>query len=107
MTELLRPHAEQTFADELAALERAQVFVDRVVPLSWPDDPPVGHFAETADDADGSLGKQTLTWAHADGVATLRLQGGLARALLPNPIPAGARWQEIDRPEDIAHWQAS
>jgi general secretion pathway protein L len=76
---------------QLAWLERAQVFVDRLVPLSWPDDPPVGHFAE-ADDADPALGRQTLTWAHADGVATLRLQGGLARALLPNPIPDGARW---------------
>ena len=78
-------------AGQLAWLERSQVSVDRVVPLSWPDDPPVGHFAE-ADDADPALGKQTLTWAHADGVASLRLQGGLARALLPNPIPDGARW---------------
>ena len=79
-------------AGQLRWLERAQVFVDRVVPLSWPDDPPVGHFAETDDGADTALGRQTLTWAHADGVATLRLQGGLARALLPNPIPTGARW---------------
>ena len=31
------------------------------------------------------------TWAHADGVASVRLQGGLARALLPQP-PPGARW---------------
>jgi general secretion pathway protein L len=77
---------------QLAALERGQVFVDRVVPLAWPDDPPLGHFAAADDDPAGSLGRQTLTWAHADGVATLRLQGGLARALLPNPIPAGARW---------------
>ena len=33
---------------ELAALEKADVFVDRVVPMAWPDDPPIGHFAETA-----------------------------------------------------------
>ncbi|MEP7102010.1 MAG: type II secretion system protein GspL, partial [Burkholderiales bacterium] len=32
---------------ELAALEKAEVFVDRVVPMAWPDDPPIGHFAET------------------------------------------------------------
>ena len=31
-------------------------------------------------------------------------EGAGVRALR---IPAGARWQEIDRPEDIAHWQAS
>ena len=31
---------------ELAALEKANVFVDRVVPAAWPDDPPSGHFAE-------------------------------------------------------------
>ena len=33
-----------------------------------------------------------LHWAHADGVAGLRLQGGLARALVPRPAPAGTRW---------------
>ena len=30
---------------ELAWLQRAHVFVDRVVPMSWPDDPPIGHFS--------------------------------------------------------------
>ena len=34
---------------QLAWLERAQVFVDRVVPLSWPDDPPVGHSPRPTD----------------------------------------------------------
>ena len=33
-----------------------------------------------------------LNWAHADGVVSLRLQGGLARACCPRPLPAGARW---------------
>ncbi len=77
---------------ELAALEKAQVFVDRVVPASWPDDPPSGHFAEAflgADRADEGL---LLHWAHADGVASIRLHGGLARALIPRPAPAGTRW---------------
>lgn len=77
---------------QLAALERARVFVDRVVPLSWPDDPPLGHFAEAPDDSGASLATMTLTYADTNGVATLRLQGGLARALLPTPLPETARW---------------
>jgi general secretion pathway protein L len=71
---------------ELAALERANVFVDRVLPQSWPDEPPRGHFCFT-DAAEG--GSPVLTWAHLGGVATLRLQGSLARSLLPKPLPAG------------------
>ena len=73
---------------ELATLEKAHVFIDRVVPMSWPDEPPTGHFAELGDPSQGA----TLTWAHADGVAHIGLQGSLARALLPNPLPEGARW---------------
>lgn len=74
---------------ELAALEKANVFVDRILPVSWPDDPPSGHFAH-ADEAQART--LALHWAHADGVATLSLQGGLARALLPQPLPDGVRW---------------
>lgn len=76
-------------AAELAALEKANVFADRVLPASWPDDPPSGHFA-LADEADAR--SLALHWSHADGVATLSLQGGLARALLPQPLPDGVRW---------------
>ena len=77
---------------ELAALEQADVFVDRVVPMAWPDDPPIGHFSETSvDPASGAHGVE-LHWAHADGVATVRLQGGLARALVPSPAPPETRW---------------
>ena len=84
---------------ELAALEKADVFVDRVVPMAWPDEPPLGHFAETPMDANG-LGSAAngmahgiaLNWAHADGVASVRLQGGLARSLVPNPAPPETRW---------------
>ncbi len=74
----------------LAGLERREVFVDRVVPLSWPDDWPIGHFSETT----GTSTKQDLmlTWAHTDGVVVLRLEGGLARSLLPQPLPEDARW---------------
>ena len=77
---------------ELTALERATVFVDRVVPMSWPDDPPSGHFSEAQPDAEATMSTLSLTWSHPDGVATLRLQGGLARALLPTPLPDGVRW---------------
>ncbi len=82
---------------ELAALERHRVFVDRVVPMVWPDTPPSGFFSEAgrAATVDGSGSPRqdvALTWSNADGVATLRLQGGLARALLPAELPADARW---------------
>lgn len=78
---------------ELAALEKAQVFVDRVAPMAWPDDPPAGHFAEIPQAAgETSAHGIALTWSHADGVAVLRLQGGLARSLVPNPPPEGTRW---------------
>ena len=79
---------------ELAALEKAQVFVDRVVPVAWPDDPPIGHFAENSTDPEAARGTEgiTLSWAHSDGVALVSLQGSLARALLPQPLPEGARW---------------
>lgn len=73
---------------ELATLEKANVFIDRVVPMSWPDEPPSGHFAERGDPSQGA----TLTWAHPDGVVQMNLQGTLARSLLPNPLPEGARW---------------
>src|SRR5438270_8574177 len=35
----------QWLRTELARLQRARVFVDRVVPMAWPDDPPIGHFS--------------------------------------------------------------
>jgi general secretion pathway protein L len=77
-------------AERLGQLERRKVFVDRVVPLSWPDDLPRGHFSEAADTE--SKEDVELTWAQAQGVVMLRLQGGLARALLPQPLPPEARW---------------
>jgi general secretion pathway protein L len=80
---------------ELAALEKADVFVDRVVPMAWPDDPPIGHFCEAGDgDAQPMRAGRglVLNWAHADGVVSVRLQGGLARTLIPQPAPPGTRW---------------
>ncbi|MBS0447284.1 MAG: general secretion pathway protein GspL [Proteobacteria bacterium] len=77
---------------ELAALEGANVFVDRIAPMAWPEDPPSGHFAESGSDAEGGTRGIALHWAHGDGVASVRLQGGLARALVPTPPPEGTRW---------------
>lgn len=77
---------------ELAALEKAEVFVDRVVPMAWPDDPPIGHFAETEAESGGATHGIALNWAHPDGVASVRLQGGLARALVPQPALPETRW---------------
>ena len=72
-------------AAELASLEQAQLFVDRVVPACWPGEPARAHFflADAADDQ-----ALAMSWSQADGVVSLGLQGGLARALLPTPLPA-------------------
>lgn len=77
---------------EIAALEKADVFVDRVVPMGWPDDPPIGHFSETQSEDGDSAHGVVLHWAHGDGVISVRLHGGLARALVPTPAPLGTRW---------------
>lgn len=77
---------------ELVALQRARVFVDRVVPMVWPDDPPSGHFSTAEGAGPGAGDAVSLTWAHTDGVANVGLQGGLARALLPTPPVPTTRW---------------
>lgn len=78
-------------AAEIGALEKAGVRVDRVVPVAWPDEPPSGHFFESAGGDDRNI-DLALTWANADGVATWPVRGGLARALLPQPLPPDARF---------------
>ncbi len=77
---------------ELNGLERAQVFVDRVVPAIWPDEVASGHFAEALD-PDGNTGSNvTLSWSDSGGVAVMQLKGSLARKLVPRPGPPGTRW---------------
>jgi general secretion pathway protein L len=73
---------------QLAALEKAGVFIDRVVPMSWPDEPPSGHFAEMESPGEGA----TLSWSYPDGVVMIPLQGDLPRSLLPATLPPHARW---------------
>ncbi|MBA4177233.1 MAG: general secretion pathway protein GspL [Leptothrix sp. (in: Bacteria)] len=76
-------------AAALAALEAAGHGVERVVAASLPvaaGQPARGHFFTTAD-AEAS---PWLSLARPDGVAVLRLNGALARALQPDA--ASARW---------------
>lgn len=77
-------------ADHLAQLEAAQVFIDRVAPLSWPDELARGHFFEASGDKPGS--GIALRWSHVDGVATLPLEGGLARQFFPPGLVHAAQW---------------
>jgi general secretion pathway protein L len=77
--------------DTLAELARHGVVPDRVVPASQPTDELHGHFAVDEDDA-GDEVVPSLVLGGPDGVVCLRLQGQLARALLPPPDAAPARW---------------
>jgi general secretion pathway protein L len=77
-------------ADHLAQLDAAHVFVDRVAPLAWPEELPRGHFFE-AHNGNGEDGV-ALRWSHADGVATLPLQGGLPRQFFPPGLVHAAQW---------------
>ena len=77
-------------AAELRALEKAGVQVERVVPVAWPEDTPLGHFsASFGADADTAM---QLTWTDADGVAAITVQGALARQMLPTWAAQPARW---------------
>ncbi len=78
------------FTAELAALEKAGLQVERVVPVSWPEDTPQGHFS-AAFGADAGAPMQ-LTWSDAKGVAAISVQGALARQMLPAWIEQPARW---------------
>lgn len=75
--------------DHLAHLEAAQVFIDRVAPLSWPDELARGHFFEMPNERGVSV---ALRWSHAEGVATLPLEGGLARQFFPPGLVHAAQW---------------
>ena len=72
----------------LQALENAGLSIERVVSASRPGQPARGHFyAEEGAEA----ATPWLALAQAEGVACLRLQGGLARALQP-AVGAGISW---------------
>lgn len=77
-------------AEHLAQLEAAQVFIDRVAPQSWPDELARGHFFEAGGDRAGT--GIALRWSHVEGVATLPLEGGLARQFFPPGLVHAAQW---------------
>lgn len=75
----------------LAALERAGLTVDRVVPTLSPSETPQGHFFDTATGPEAT-GHPTLCLADAEGVSCVALSGSLARASLPTPTQLRPRW---------------
>ncbi len=80
-------------AQQLAALDKEGVRVDRVVPAVWPDDPPAGYFwpASSASDGDESHAAM-FTWSTREGVASWPVRGAGARRLLPDALPPDARF---------------
>lgn len=79
-------------AEHLRVLEAAHRSVERVVPSSWPDEVPLGHFSELPGTAGAGTDRMTLVWSDAEGVACIALQGTLARAMLPQQTVQPARW---------------
>ncbi len=76
---------------QLEQLQKNNLVVDRVVPMAWPEDTPLGHFW-LPDDADASAPMQ-LTWSDSQGVMCLGVQGALARQLFAKRWSAEpARW---------------
>ncbi len=75
---------------ELTALDKAGVMVERAVPMSWPEDMPLGHFSAAAGD-DASAPMQ-LTWSDAKGVVCMGINGALAKQMLPQWTAQPARW---------------
>ena len=72
----------------LSQLEGAGVVVDRVVPRLWPEAPTPGRFELDGEgDADTAL---RLDLADEHGVRSMRLQGSLARQMLPAQVSGGS-----------------
>jgi len=84
--------------EALQRIEGAQRMVDRIVPRSWPTPSPQGYFF--SDEA----GVQ-LRWASHDGVSSLPLRGGFARARFPASQVQGSEWSaSADALEAAEHW---
>lgn len=74
---------------ELALLDAAGIFVDRIVPAAAPADPPRGHVAEAQAAAGDAAAR--LVWSCAEGLASFRLDDRLAMVRLPRPLEEGLR----------------
>ncbi len=84
--------------DALARIEGAQRMVDRILPRSWPTGQPQGHFFN--DEAGVHL-----RWADADGVSSLPLKGGFARARFPASAVQSSEWTASAAALEAAeHW---
>ena len=80
---------------QLMSLEKAKIRVQRVVPAVCPDEPPTAYFHEAVwggDTQEDSANEVLLTWSTSAGVASWPITGGLARALLPDPLPDQLRF---------------
>lgn len=75
----------------LETLEKSGRSVDRVLPSSWPGDAPQGHFFEAPCAATGSA-RIMLSYGDEQGHQLLRLEGSLARALLPPMLKQPTQW---------------
>ena len=76
---------------EIDTLEKAGLSVERVLPSSWPGDEAQGHFFESANAATGNA-RIMLCHADANGLSLLRLEGSLARSLLPQVGTTPTLW---------------
>jgi general secretion pathway protein L len=92
-------------AEQLSLLEQAQIFVDRVQPLSWPGSPAQGHFYMLEPAHGDQPARLGLHWRHAEGAGSLCLDGSLARDLLAPALLQDAQW--TCTPESVVaaeHW---
>jgi general secretion pathway protein L len=76
---------------ELESIEKSGLSIERVLPASWPGDAAHGHFFE-AGGAGSSNARILLCHADEQGLKLLRLDGSLARALLPQMVAQPALW---------------
>ena len=74
--------ARDWLAKHLTQLEKAQVFVDRVVPVCWPEHFTRGHFHAPESDEGLATEDLVLSFSHPLGVNVLSLSGTLARTLV-------------------------
>jgi general secretion pathway protein L len=79
-------------AGHLERLEKAGVFVERVVPALWPGEAPLGHFFTASEAADGSSAQTWVAFSDNSGVRCIRLAGTLVRDQLRVWARPGARW---------------
>ncbi len=86
---------------QLALLDAAQIVVDRICPLSWPDSPPRGHFYSTGQE----FNPVALRWSHPEGVTNLPLEGSLSRQLFPATLVQSSQWSAAPEVAAAAeHW---